>query len=220
MHGMCRARGRPHATVAARLDAVAYGVVAAIRAETMPGKRSAGLLVYRRRPDACEVFLIHPGGPFWQARDSGAWSIPKGELSPDEEPLDAARREFAEETGRRISGDFLSLAAIKQRSGKIIDAWAVEGDCDPAVIRSNTFTTEWPPHSGHVREFPEVDRAAWFAIDDARCRITRGQRGFLDQLCQLLNRDSDEKTHRRRDRAWLVASPGQGSQCREWSSAR
>jgi predicted NUDIX family NTP pyrophosphohydrolase len=162
----------------------------------MPGRRSAGLLVYRRRPDACEVFLIHPGGPFWQAKDSGAWSIPKGELSGDESSLDAARREFAEETGFEITSDFRPLAPTKQRGGKIIEAWAVEGDCDPAEIRSNTFTTEWPPHSGQVQEFPEVDRAAWFTIDDARGRITAGQRGFLDQLCQLLNRASDGPTHR------------------------
>ena len=161
----------------------------------MPGKRSAGLLVYRRRAADCEVFLVHPGGPFWQSKDLGAWSIPKGERSPDEDPLDAARREFAEETGFRMSGDFLRLEPIKQRGGKIIEAWAVEGDCDAAESRSNTFTTEWPLHSGHVRAFPEVDRAAWFTIDDARGRITRGQRGFLDQLRQLLNRASDEKTH-------------------------
>ncbi|RPH36257.1 MAG: NUDIX domain-containing protein [Chloroflexi bacterium] len=169
---------------------------ASIVAETVPGKRSVGLLLYRRRPDACEVFLIHPGGPFWRAKDSGAWSIPKGEPSSDEDLLDAARREFAEETGFRISGDFLPLAPIKQRGGKIIGAWAVEGDCDPTEIRSNTFTTEWPPHSGHVRAFPEVDRAAWFTIDDARGRITEGQRGFLDQLSQLLSRSSDQKTRR------------------------
>jgi predicted NUDIX family NTP pyrophosphohydrolase len=174
-------------------DELARGATAP---ETVPGKHSAGLLLYRRRPDACEVFLVHPGGPFWQARDSGAWSIPKGEPSSDEDLLDAARREFSEETGFRISGDFLPLAPIKQRGGKIIVAWAVEGDCDPAGIRSNTFTTEWPPRAGHVRDFPEVDRAAWFTIDEARGRITTGQRGFLDQLCQLLRSGPDEKTHR------------------------
>jgi predicted NUDIX family NTP pyrophosphohydrolase len=160
----------------------------------MPGKRSAGVLVYRRRSGACEVFLVHPGGPFWQSRDLGAWSIPKGEVRPDEEPLDAARREFVEETGVEISGDFLSLAPIRQPGGKTIHAWAVEGECDPAAIRSNTFATEWPPHSGHVREFPEVDRADWFLIDEARQRITKGQRGFLDQLLQLLDRDRGQKT--------------------------
>jgi predicted NUDIX family NTP pyrophosphohydrolase len=160
----------------------------------MPGKRSAGVLVYRRRSGACEVFLVHPGGPFWQSRDLGAWSIPKGEVRPDEEPLDAARREFVEETGVEISGDFRSLAPIRQPGGKTIHAWAVEGDCDPAAIRSNAFATEWPPHSGHVREFPEVDRADWFLIDEAQQRITKGQRGFLDQLLQHLDRDPGRKT--------------------------
>jgi predicted NUDIX family NTP pyrophosphohydrolase len=156
----------------------------------MSGKRSAGLLVYRRRPGACEVFLVHPGGPFWQSKDLGAWSIPKGEFTPDEDPLDAARREFAEETGIEMSGDFVPLASIKQPSGKTIEAWAVEGDCDPVMIRSNTFATEWPPRSGRVQQFPEIDRAAWFAIDEARGRIIKGQRGFLDELRRLLGRDS------------------------------
>jgi predicted NUDIX family NTP pyrophosphohydrolase len=160
----------------------------------MPGKRSAGLLVYRRRSGACEVFLVHPGGPFWQSRDLGAWSVPKGEFTPDEDPLDAARREFVEETGVEMSGDFLSLVPIRQPGGKTIDAWAVEGDCDPTTIKSNTFAVEWPPRSGHVREFPEVDRAAWFVIDEARERITKGQRGFLDQLHALLGGDSGRKT--------------------------
>jgi predicted NUDIX family NTP pyrophosphohydrolase len=156
----------------------------------MAGTRSAGLLVYRRRPGACEVFLVHPGGPFWRSKDVGAWSIPKGEFTPDEDPLDAARREFAEETGIEMSGDFVPLASIRQPSGKTIEAWAVEGDCDPAMIRSNTFATEWPPRSGRVQQFPEIDRAAWFAIDEARSRIIKGQRGFLDELRRLLGRDS------------------------------
>lgn len=156
----------------------------------MPGKRSAGLLVYRRRPGACEVLLVHPGGPFWQSKDLGAWSIPKGEFVPDEDPLAAAQREFAEETGIEMSGAFLPLAPITQPGGKTIDAWAVEGNCDPATIRSNTFAIEWPPHSGRMQEFPEIDRAGWFAIEEARGRITKGQRGFLDQLRRLLDRDS------------------------------
>jgi predicted NUDIX family NTP pyrophosphohydrolase len=139
------------------------------------------------------VFLVHPGGPFWQSRDLGAWSIPKGEARPDEEPLGAARRELLEETGAEISGAFLSLTPIRQPGGKIIHAWAVEGDCDPAAIKSNTFTTEWPPHSGHVQEFPEVDRAAWFLIDEARERIIPGQRGFLDQLLQRLGGDPGQR---------------------------
>jgi predicted NUDIX family NTP pyrophosphohydrolase len=140
------------------------------------------------------VFLVHPGGPFWRSKDLGAWSIPKGEFTPDEDPLDAARREFAEETGIEVTGDFVPLAPIKQPSGKTIDAWAVEGECDPAVIRSNTFGTEWPPHSGRVQQFPEIDRAAWFAVDEARGRITKGQRGFLDQLLHLLGPNSRRRT--------------------------
>ena len=174
----------------------------------MPGKRSAGLLVYRRRTAGCEVFLVHPGGPFWQSKDLGAWSIPKGELSPDEDPLDAARREFAEETGIEVSGDFVPLAPIRQSGGKTIDAWAVEGECDPATIRSNTFQTEWPPRSGQLRQFPEVDRAAWFAIDDeAGRRIIKGQRGLLDQLRQLLGPGSGPRALSRADRA-VAASYG------------
>jgi predicted NUDIX family NTP pyrophosphohydrolase len=150
------------------------------------GKRSAGLLVYRRRPGAFEVFLVHPGGPFWRSKDAGAWSIPKGEYGPDEDPRDAARREFAEETGLQPTGPFLSLVPLTQPGGKTIAAWAVEGDFDPDAIRSNTFTMEWPPKSGKMRAFPEVDRAAWFTISEARGRITKAQRGFLDQLGQLL----------------------------------
>lgn len=162
----------------------------------MAGKRSAGLVIYRRRLGACEVFLVHPGGPFWKAKDLGAWSIPKGELEPDEDPLGAARREFTEETGLDISGEFLPLTPIKQPSGKMIHAWAVEGDCTPAAITSDTFSIEWPPPSGTVGEFPEIDRAAWFALQEAHERITKGQRGFLDQLRQLLGQDSRETTHR------------------------
>ena len=124
----------------------------------------------------------------------GAWSVPEGEFTPDEDPLDAARREFVEETGVEMSGDFLSVVPIRQPGGKTIDAWAVEGDCDPTTIKSNTFAAEWPPRSGHVREFPEVDRAAWFVIDEARERIIKGQRGFLDQLRALLGRESGQKT--------------------------
>jgi predicted NUDIX family NTP pyrophosphohydrolase len=164
----------------------------------MAGKSSAGLVLYRRGLLAGEVFLVHPGGPFWQAKDLGAWSIPKGELAPDEDPLDAARREFTEETGLDISGEFRPLAPIRQPSGKTIHAWAVEGDCDPAAITSNTFSIEWPPRSGTVRKFPEIDRAAWFALDEARERITKGQRGFLDQLRQWLERDSRATTHQTR----------------------
>src|SRR5215218_9631405 len=120
---------------------------------------SAGLLMYRRRPDGVEVFLVHPGGPFWAKKDAGAWSIPKGEFdSASENPLDAAWREFEEETGVVPTGEFLELGSVRQRSGKIVSAWAFEGDCDASAIRSNTFTIDWPPRSGKQQSFPEVDR--------------------------------------------------------------
>jgi predicted NUDIX family NTP pyrophosphohydrolase len=156
----------------------------------MAGTSSAGLVLYRRRSGVSEVFLVHPGGPFWHGKDLGAWSIPKGELARGEAPLDAARREFAEETGLNISGEFRPLVPIRQPSGKTIHAWAVEGDCDPAAIRSSTFSIEWPPRSGTTQEFPEIDRAAWFGLEEARQRITKGQRGFLDQLREWLGRGS------------------------------
>jgi predicted NUDIX family NTP pyrophosphohydrolase len=138
-------------------------------------KTSAGLLLYRRRAGVLEVFLVHPGGPFWVNKDEGVWSIPKGEFGPGEEPLAAARREFTEETGFTASGDFMPLGVLKQPSGKIVQAWAVEGDCDPALLRSNTFTFK-------AHEFPEVDRAGWFGMEEARKKMQRGQVGFLDQL--------------------------------------
>jgi predicted NUDIX family NTP pyrophosphohydrolase len=151
-------------------------------------KTSAGLLVYRRRDGALEVLLVHPGGPFWAHRDLGAWSIPKGEIGVAEQPLDAAQREFQEETGFTVAGEFLQLPAIRQPGGKVVHAWAVEGDCDPAQLRSNTFPLEWPPRSGRMQEFPEIDRAAWFAMDEARRRILPGQAGFLEQLAALVTR--------------------------------
>lgn len=138
-------------------------------------KTSAGLLLYRHAHGALQVFLVHPGGPFWANKDDGAWSIPKGEFEPNEDPLAAARREFTEETGLTADGRFVGLAPIKQPSGKTVYAWAVEADCDPAQVRSNTFT--WKG-----REYPEVDRAAWFGLAEARRKILRGQVGFLDQL--------------------------------------
>ncbi|HUJ01666.1 MAG TPA: NUDIX domain-containing protein [Usitatibacter sp.] len=148
-------------------------------------RRSAGILLHRRREGRLEVLLVHPGGPFWKNRDAGAWTIPKGEHADDEDPLDAARREFAEETGFPIEGPFTALAPVRQASGKLVRAWAVEGDCDPSRLRSNTFTVEWPPRSGRIAEFPEVDRAAWFALDEARRRILPAQVPFLDQLAAL-----------------------------------
>jgi predicted NUDIX family NTP pyrophosphohydrolase len=146
-------------------------------------QRSAGLLLYRHRQGGVEVLLVHPGGPFWARKDDGAWSIPKGEHGPGEDPLAAARREFAEETGAESpAGDTAALGAFRQPSGKIIDAWAVEGDFDPATLKSNTFTMEWPRRSGRIIEVPEVDRAGWFAPEDAARKLIKGQRPILEAL--------------------------------------
>jgi predicted NUDIX family NTP pyrophosphohydrolase len=138
--------------------------------------------MYRRRAGTLEVFLVHPGGPFWARKDAGAWSIPKGEIDPTEEPLAAARREFAEETGLAAEGAFRPLAPVTQAGGKIVQAWAVEGDLDPSALQSNTFSIEWPPRSGRQRTFPEVDRAAWFSLDVAREKINPAQAALLDEL--------------------------------------
>ncbi|MEO7366511.1 MAG: NUDIX domain-containing protein [Gemmatimonadaceae bacterium] len=145
-------------------------------------KTSAGILLYRRVGDSIEVFLIHPGGPFWAKKDIGAWSIPKGEINPDEDPLAAARREFNEETGSEIEGDFISLESITQKGGKIVSAWGVEGSIDANAISSITFSMEWPPRSGRQAEFPEVDRAGWFNLADAREKLIPAQVPFIDEL--------------------------------------
>jgi predicted NUDIX family NTP pyrophosphohydrolase len=150
------------------------------------GGQSAGILLYRIRDGAPEVLLVHPGGPFWTRKDAGAWSIPKGEFSDGEETLAAAKREFAEETGAALQGDFAPLQPVRQKSGKTIHAWAIEGDLDAAAVRSNTFSMEWPPKSGRQREFPEVDRAQWFTIAEGRSRINSGQAPLLDQLERML----------------------------------
>jgi len=152
-------------------------------------KLSAGILMFRRRGGELEVFAVHPGGPFWAKKDDGAWSIPKGEYTPEEDALAAARREFTEETGFAAEGTFMPLQELRQPSGKVIKAWAVEGDCDAAQCHSNTFSMEWPPKSGKMKEFPEVDRAAWFPLETARTKLTKGQVGFLDQLAAKLNSD-------------------------------
>ena len=147
-------------------------------------KFSAGLLLFRRGGGSLEVFLVHPGGPFWQKKDWGAWSIPKGEYQQGDDPIFAARREFREETGFDLDGDLIGLGTIKQPGGKQVSAWALEGDCSPESLRSNSFSMEWPPKSGQTREFPEVDRGAWFPLEEARRRITQGQAGFLDRLAE------------------------------------
>jgi predicted NUDIX family NTP pyrophosphohydrolase len=146
-------------------------------------KVSAGLLLFRRRGDGVEVLLVHPGGPFWAGKDAGAWSIPKGEVEHGEDPLAAARREFEEETGVRIDdAAVVELSPIRQRGGKVVRAWAIEGDFDPASIRSNTFSMEWPPRSGRRAEFAEVDRAEFFMLSEARKRINPAQVSLIDEL--------------------------------------
>lgn len=145
-------------------------------------KRSAGLLLYRRGADGLEVFLVHPGGPFWAKKDRGAWSVPKGEYGADEDPLTAAQREFLEETGFAVSGPFVELGTIRQATGKLVSVWAVEGDCDPAALVSNLCEIEWPPRSGRTMQIPEVDRGAWFALHEASEQILDSQRPLLERL--------------------------------------
>lgn len=149
-------------------------------------KISAGLLMYRIRNSELEILLVHPGGPFFQNKDHGAWSIPKGEIEPGEDLLSAAQREFAEETGFKASPPFIALSPITQKGGKVVHAWAFAGDCEPAQLRSNTFTLEWPPRSGRTQEFAEVDRAEWFGITEAKRKIKATQTPLLEELCRLL----------------------------------
>ncbi len=148
--------------------------------------RSAGLLMCRREGGGLEVLLAHPGGPFWARRDDGAWTLPKGEIQPGEAPLDAAIREFHEETGCRPAGPFASLGAIRQKAGKQVHAWAFEGAFDPAQLRCNLFEIEWPPRSGRLQSFPEIDRAAWFGVGDALRKILPAQRPFIERLAGSL----------------------------------
>jgi predicted NUDIX family NTP pyrophosphohydrolase len=153
-----------------------------------PARASAGLLLYRRRAGRVEVLLVHPGGPFWAGRDEGAWSIPKGEMDAGEDALACAEREFAEELGSppQATGAPAALEPVRQRSGKVVHAWAMEGDFDAASVRSNTFRLEWPPKSGRMQEFPEVDRAGWFSLEEARVKMLEGQRPLLDQLARII----------------------------------
>lgn len=149
-------------------------------------KRSAGLLLYRRRGEAIEVFLVHPGGPFWAKKDLGAWSIPKGEYEEGEDRLAAARREFEEETGFPPPADVIALGELKQASGKVVMAWAGEGDCDASQLVSNRCEIEWPPRSGRTMEIPEVDRGGWFGLDEGRERILKSQVAFIERLRGML----------------------------------
>jgi predicted NUDIX family NTP pyrophosphohydrolase len=150
------------------------------------GKKSAGILLYRRRSGGIEVLLVHPGGPFWRNKDLAAWSIPKGGIEPGEEPVAAARREFFEETGHRPPADLVELGTVKLKSGKVVYGWAAEGDLDPAACHSNMTSAEWPPRSGKMVEFPEVDKAAWFDLATARIKINAAMAGFLDQLIKTM----------------------------------
>ncbi|MDX2053668.1 MAG: NUDIX domain-containing protein [Polyangiaceae bacterium] len=149
-------------------------------------KRSAGVLLYRGHGAALEVLLVHPGGPFWANRDDGAWTIPKGELLENEPLLTGAQREFLEETGHTVSGTFTPLGSVRLKSGKIVYAFCVEGDLDPATVRSNLFEAEWPPRSGKIRKFPEVDRAGFFGLEAARVKLHPGQLPFLERLLSHL----------------------------------
>lgn len=149
-------------------------------------KRTAGLLLYREASDRLEVLLIHPGGPFWKNKDEGAWSIPKGLVDEGEDPFDAAKREFNEETGGKATGEAIALEPLRQPSGKILYAWAMRGEFDPATLTSNTFLMEWPPKSGRQQEFPEVDRAGWFSIEEAERQILKGQAALLREFRKKL----------------------------------
>ena len=150
-------------------------------------KHSAGILLYRMRDGGPEVLLVHPGGPFWTNRDLGAWSIPKGEHDDGEDPLACARRELEEELGAPIAiVDPIDIGTVRQKAGKVVHAWAADGDFDPALLRSNTFTMQWPPRSGREQTFPEVDRAEWFGPDEAREKLIPAQAVFLDRLADAL----------------------------------
>lgn len=152
-------------------------------------RQSAGLLLFRRDADGLRLLLVHPGGPFWRNKDAGAWSIPKGEFSEDEDPLSAAIREFAEETGATVSGDFLPLGSIRIKSGKTIHVWAIEQDLEVASLRSNTFEMEWPPRSGKTIVVPEVDRAEWVTAEEAETKLHAGQIEFVWRLQRLIGND-------------------------------
>jgi len=160
-------------------------------------KHSAGILLFRRRAGAVEFLLVHPGGPFWAKKDAGAWSIPKGQVEDGEEPRACAIRELEEELGEAPELDreqLIELGSIRQRAGKVVEAWAAEADFDPAVLASNTFAMEWPPRSGNQQEFPEVDRAEWFGLEAAREKILPAQAELLDRLSQRLESEDGERS--------------------------
>lgn len=165
----------------------------------MSSRQSAGFLVYRRSTKgSLEIFLVHPGGPFWRGKDDGAWSIPKGEIEPEEDPLAVARREFAEEVGSPVpEGDLVELGEILQSNGKRVIAWAVVGDIDESKVQSNTFEIEWPPRSGRVQSFPEIDRGAWFAVNLARRKLSRAQVALIDRLLAVVPQEEGiEQAHK------------------------
>lgn len=174
----------------------------------MPNKQSAGIVAYRMRSKVPELFLVHPGGPFWARKDDGAWSIPKGEFAEGEEKLQAARREFAEKTGLALEGTFAELAPVKQPGGKVIHSWAIEQELDASLVRSNLFSMEWPPRSGRQQEFPEVDRAGWFAWPLALRKVLKGQRPILIQVLSGLGVAKEAVAHELRE---LEAAAGRGN---------
>jgi predicted NUDIX family NTP pyrophosphohydrolase len=158
----------------------------------MPGKKqSAGILLYRMKKKRPEFFLVHPGGPFFVKKDAGNWSVPKGEFDETEDPLEVAKKEFEEETGQKIEGDFFALSPVKQKGGKTVFAWAVEGEADETKIISNTFTIEWPPRSGKMKEFPEVDKGEWFDTATAKEKINPSQAALIDELVKKLESGKD-----------------------------
>lgn len=149
-------------------------------------RTSAGILLYRKKDSFIEIFLVHPGGPFWKGKENAAWSVPKGEFTEGEDPLTVAKREFEEETGQTIEGNFIELNPVQQKGGKMVYAWAVEGNADAENIVSNTFKQEWPPKSGKWMTFPEVDKAGWFTMEEAKAKINAAQAGLIDDLVKML----------------------------------
>jgi predicted NUDIX family NTP pyrophosphohydrolase len=162
-----------------------------LRARAPSNAQSAGFLLFRRKGSETEILLAHPGGPFWRRKDHGAWTIPKGLVAPGEPALSAAQREFVEETGHRPHGELIPLGSARQPSGKVVHVWAVQGEWDPAELKSNTFEMEWPARSERRQSFPEIDRAAWFSVADARLKILKGQAIFIDRLLEMIGQTEE-----------------------------